>query len=151
MKTMYKKLLLLVLMLPVSLFAQNKLEGTVTDKATGQTMPGVNVVVKGTENGTSTDFTGAFKLLNLNSGDVITFSFLGYKSFTLNYTGQATVSVALQDETSKLNEIVVIGYGSVKKKDATGSVDVITAKEFNKGAIFSVDQLLTGKAAVIHS
>jgi iron complex outermembrane receptor protein len=147
MKTMYKKLLLLVLMLPVSLFAQNKLEGTVTDKATGQTMPGVNVVVKGTENGTSTDFTGAFKLLNLNSGDVITFSFLGYKSFTLNYTGQATVSVALQDETSKLNEIVVIGYGSVKKKDATGSVDVITAKEFNKGAIFSVDQLLTGKAA----
>ena len=92
---MYKKLLLLVLMLPVSLFAQNKLEGTVTDKATGQNMPGVNVVVKGTENGTSTDFTGAFKLLNLNSGDVITFSFLGYKSFTLNYTGQATVSVAL--------------------------------------------------------
>jgi TonB-linked SusC/RagA family outer membrane protein len=147
MKTMYKKLLLLLLMLPVSLLAQSKLSGTVTDKATGENMPGVNVIVKGTNNGVSTDFSGAFTLSNLKNGDVITFSFLGFKEFTLNYVGQKTVTIAIEEESSKLNEVIVVGYGSVKKKDATGSVDLITSKEFNKGAIFSVDQLLTGKAA----
>jgi TonB-dependent starch-binding outer membrane protein SusC len=147
MKTTYKKLLLLLLMLPVTLFAQNKLSGVVTDKANGQTMPGVNVAVKGTNYGVATDFSGAFTISNLKNGDVLTFKFLGYSEFVLNYVGQKTVNIAIQEESSKLNEVVVVGYGSVKKKDATGSVALIAAKDFNKGAIFSVDQLLTGKAA----
>ncbi len=147
MKTMYKKLLLLLLLFPFTMLAQSKLQGVVTDKITGQTMPGVNVFVNGTTNSASTDFAGVFVLTNLKNGDVITFTFLGFKQATLTFIGQKTAAIAMEEELSKLNEIVVVGYGSVKKKDATGSVDVISAKDFNKGAIFSVDQLLTGKAA----
>lgn len=146
MKTLYKKLLLLLLMTSTSIFAQGKLEGKVTDKITGQSLPGVNVAVKGSTNGVSTDFDGNYKLSKLNNGDIIVFTYLGFKEATLNYAGQKTFDVVLEEEASKLEEVVVIGYGSVKKKDATGSVDLITSKEFNKGPVVSVDQLLVGKA-----
>lgn len=146
MKTLYKKLLLLLLMTSTSIFAQGKLEGKVTDKITGQSLPGVNVAVKGSTNGVSTDFDGNYTLSKLNNGDIIVFSYLGFKEATLNYAGQKTFDVVLEEEASKLEEVVVIGYGSVKKKDATGSVDLITSKEFNKGPVVSVDQLLVGKA-----
>jgi TonB-dependent starch-binding outer membrane protein SusC len=119
----------------------------VVDKSLGQPLPGVNVTVQGTSNGVSTGFDGGFSLTKLKSGDVINFSYLGFKNYSLTYTGQKNVTVSMEDEAAKLNEVVVVGYGSVKKKDATGSVDLISSKEFNKGAIVSVDQLLTGKAA----
>jgi TonB-dependent starch-binding outer membrane protein SusC len=146
MKTSYKKYLLLLLLLPLNLLAQNKLEGIVIDKAVNQPLPGVNIVVKGSTNGTSTNFDGTFVISNLKKGDVLTISYLGYAEQNLTYSGQSKVQIELQEESNKLNEVVVVGYGSVKKKDATGSVDLITAKEFNKGSIVSVDQLLTGKA-----
>jgi TonB-dependent starch-binding outer membrane protein SusC len=147
MKTLSKKLLFILLMLPLSILAQSTLTGTVTDSSVGQPLPGVNIKIQGSNTGSSTDFSGAFTLPNLKNGDVITFTYLGFKEFTLNYAGQKTIVIAMEDESAKLNEVVVVGYGSVKKKDATGSIDLITSKDFNKGAIVSVDQLLTGKAA----
>ena len=147
MKLTFKYLTILLFVLPSMLFAQNKLTGVVTDKANGQNMPGVNVVVKGTTNGVSTDFSGAYSITNVKNGDVLVYTFMGFNPVYITYIGQKTQNVAIQEESNKLNEVVVVGYGSVKKKDATGSVDLITSKEFNKGAIFSVDQLLTGKAA----
>ncbi len=133
-------------MFPASLLAQSKLDGIVTDKNSGQSLPGVNVLVKGTNNGVSSNFDGRFSLSKINKGDVVLFSYLGYKEYSLTYTGQQNVVVLLQEDSSKLEEVVVIGYGSVKKKDATGSVDLITSKQFNRGSVVSVDQLLVGKA-----
>ena len=148
MKTIYKKLLFLLLLLPFSVLAQSTLSGTVVDAKSKQPIPGVNVIVKGAGNGSQTDFDGKYQLSGVKKGDVVVFSYLGYTDFSVTYSGQATQAVSLVEEANQLNEVVVqIGYGSVSKKDATGSVSLVTAKEFNKGAIVSVDQLLNGKAA----
>jgi TonB-linked SusC/RagA family outer membrane protein len=147
MKTIYKKLLFLLLLLPLNLLAQT-LEGTVTDKTSKQPLPGVNVVIKGAASGTQTDFDGKFKLSGVKKGDVVIFSYLGYKNTTLAYSGQTSVAIVLEEEANQLTEVVVqVGYGSVKKKDATGAVELITLKDFNKGAITSVDGLLNGRAS----
>lgn len=148
MKTIYTKLLFLMLLLPVSVFAQSTLEGVVTDKVSKQPMPGVNVVVQGTQNGTQTDFDGKFKLIKLKKGDKIIFSYIGYKESSIVYDGQSLLNVTIEEESNQLQEVVVqVGYGTTKKKDATGSVALVTSKDFNKGAIVSTDQLLAGKAA----
>lgn len=147
MKTISKKLLFLLLLLPLSVLAQSTLSGVVTDKSSGQPLPGVNVIIKGTAKGTTTDFDGKYVLSNVNSGEVIEFSFIGYKTTDVPFTVQKTIDITLEEEVDNLEEVVLIGYGSVKKKDATGSVTQVTSKEFNKGAIVSADQLLTGKAA----
>ncbi len=148
MKTIYKKLLFLLLFLPFNLLAQSVLEGEVIDAKSKQPIPGVNVVIQGTAAGTSTDFDGKFKLTNLKNGDQLVFSFIGYQNQTILFNNQKNLKVELQEEANQLQEVVVqVGYGSVKKKDATGSVDIVSSKEFNKGAIISADQLLAGKAA----
>ena len=148
MKTIYKKLLFLLLLLPLSILAQNTLNGTVLDKTSGQAIPGVNVSVQGAKNGTSTDFDGKFQLSKLKKGDKIVFSFIGYKSELVSYNSQKTVSVSLDQEDNQLKEVVVqVGYGTVKKKDATGAVTVLTSKDFNKGPITSADQMIQGKVA----
>lgn len=148
MKTIYKKLLFLVLFLPLSVLAQSTLEGVVLDAKTKSPIPGVNVTIQGTTSGTSTDFDGKFKLAKVKKGDKIVFSFIGYKNTIINYDNQKEISVKLEEESNQLQEVVVqVGYSSVKKKDATGSVELITSKDFNKGAITSVDGLLNGRAS----
>ena len=148
MKTIYQKLLFLFLLLPFSIFAQGTLEGVVSDGKTKQPLPGVNVVVQGTTLGVSTDFDGKFKLPKLKKGDKLVFSSIGYTSKIVEFTNQPSISIVLEEESSLLQEVVVqVGYGSVKKKDATGAVDLITSKDFNKGAITSVDGLLNGRAS----
>ena len=146
MKTLQKKLLLLLLMLPLGLLAQNTLKGVVLDGSSKQTLPGVNVLVAGTTNGVTTDFDGNFTLTNIKKGDRIVFSYIGFKDETITYENQNTITITLQEDQKELKDVVVIGYGTVKKKDATGSLQSITTKDFNKGAIVSADQLLTGKA-----
>ena len=148
MKTIYKKLLFLLLILPFSVFAQSTLSGTVVDKTSQQPLPGVNVVVQGSTAGTQTDFDGKFQLGNLKKGDVVVFSYLGYKNYSATYNAATTLNVSLEEDSNQLQEVVVqVGYGSVKKKDATGAVELITAKDFNRGAITSVDGLLNGRAS----
>ncbi|HEU4495448.1 MAG TPA: SusC/RagA family TonB-linked outer membrane protein, partial [Flavobacterium sp.] len=147
MKTIYKKLLLLLLLLPLNALAQGTLTGNVKDQASGLGLPGVSVTVQGGTGGATTDFDGNFSLSGVKPGDVISFSFLGYKSATVTYASQKDISITLQEDSSQLEEVVVVGYGTVKKKDATGAVTNVTSKQFNKGAIISADQLLAGKAA----
>ncbi len=144
MKTIYNKLLLLVLLFPFSILAQSTLTGTVLDKTTNQPLPGVNVVVEGTQNGTSTDFDGKFNLI-VKKGDNIVFSYIGYKNYTLAYAAQKNISISLEEDADQLDEVVVIGYGSVKKKDATGAVATISSADFNRGPLVSADQLIQGK------
>jgi len=147
MKTIYKKLLLLLLMLPFSVLAQNTLNGNVRDELSGLPLPGVSVTVQGGTNGATTDFDGNFSLSGVKSGDVISFSFLGYKSTTITYSSQNTISVVLQEDASQLDEVVVVGYGSVKKKDATGSVEVLNSENFNRGMNATAENLLNGRVA----
>ena len=148
MKTIYKKLLFLLLFLPFSVLAQGILEGTIVDSKSNQPIPGVNVVIEGSITGTQTDFDGKFKLSKVYKGDKIVFSFIGYTSQMIPFNNQQSLSISLVEDANELKEVVVqVGYGTTRKKDATGAVTLVTAKEFNKGAIVSTDQLLAGKAA----
>ncbi|OUD37620.1 SusC/RagA family TonB-linked outer membrane protein [Flavobacterium sp. FPG59] len=148
MKTIYKKLLILVLLLPFSILAQSTVSGTVVDKTTGQPFPGVNVNVQGVKNGVSTDYEGKYQLNNVKAGDKIVYSFIGYTTAVVEYLSQKTVNVSLQEDANQLKEVVVqVGYGTVKKKDATGAVTVLGTKDFNKGANVTAENLLNGRVA----
>jgi TonB-linked SusC/RagA family outer membrane protein len=149
MEKFFKSSLFLLFMLPTSFFAQQSVSGSVTESATGLPVPGVNIIVKGTSNGTTTDFDGIYTITNVEKTDILVYSFLGFTTKEIPYTGQATENVQLDESENALDEIVVIGYGTVKKSDATGSVTSITPKEFNKGAVVSADQLIQGKVAGI--
>ncbi|QTE22455.1 SusC/RagA family TonB-linked outer membrane protein [Polaribacter cellanae] len=143
------KLLLIGLLLTTSfsMFAQQTVKGIVKEKATGEPLPGVSVVLKGTQRGTETDFDGNFTLDKVKTGDTLVFRYLGYTTKELVIASKYNLTVTLKESSEQLDEIVIVGYGSVKKEDLTGSVDVISAKDFNKGAVVSPDQLLQGKAA----
>ncbi len=140
-----KQLLLPILLLCGGFIYAQTVSGTVSD-ATGP-LPGVNVLVKGTSNGTQTDFDGNYTLNNVNSGDVLVFSFLGYATQEIAYDGQATLNVTLAEDAAVLDEVVVIGYGTTTVKDATGAVASVTAEDFNGGIISSPEQLIQGKTA----
>jgi TonB-dependent starch-binding outer membrane protein SusC len=147
MKTIYKKLLFLLLLLPFSLLAQS-VEGVVLDSKSNQPIPGVNVVIKGTSSGVSTDLDGKFKIAKIKNGDVLEFSFIGYQTETVQFSGQKTLKVSMEESANQLQEVVVqIGYGNVKKKDATGSTTVISSKDFNRGSNVNADNLLQGRVA----
>lgn len=133
-------------MLPLGLLAQNTLKGVVLEGSSNQPLPGVNVLVAGTANGTTTDFDGNFTLSNIKKGDKILFSYIGFKEETFIYDEQKSITITLQEDQKELKDVVVIGYGTTTKKDATGSLQSITTKDFNKGAIISADQLLVGKS-----
>lgn len=147
MKTIYTKLLLLLLLLPFTALAQSTLKGNVSDATSGQPIPGANVLVEGTSNGTSTDMDGNFTLANVKQGDRIVVSFIGYSNQVVEYKGQATLNVVLQEDATQLQEVVVIGYGTTTKKDATGALVNIKAEQFNKGPLVSADQLLQGRVS----
>ena len=125
-------------------YAQEVLTGTVTDAADGSSLPGVTVVIKTTTLGTVTDIDGNYTI-KVKPGDILVFSYVGYQSQEKTFAGEKKINVVLATGVSSLNEIVVIGYGSVKKSDATGSVTAIDKKSFNKGIIASPQQLIIGK------
>ena len=148
MKTIYKKLLFLLLLLPAFALAQSSLSGVVLDSKTNQPLPGVNVVVQGSGQSSVTDFDGKFLLSQLKSGNKIVFTFIGYKSQTVSYSNQKSLNINLEEQANELQEVVVqVGYGTVKKKDATGSVTTLTTKDFNKGSIVTAENLLNGRIA----
>ncbi len=146
MKTFLNALLFCLILAPATLMAQSTVTGTVTDKANAMPLPGVNVIIKGTSRGASTDFDGNYSI-EVTNGETIVISYLGYTTQEIIFNGESKIDISLEEDATQLDEIVVIGYGSVKKKDATGSVDVVSSKDFNQGAIVSTDQLLNGKAA----
>lgn len=140
----FKVLLMFIvgLFLSVNTFAQQIVVKGIVKDTTGEPIIGANVIVKGTTNGTITDFDGNF-LLNANKGDIIIISFIGYRSQEAQ--AAASMNIILKDDTELLDEMVVIGYGSVKKDDLSGSVVAIKAEEMNKGAVTSPQELIMGK------
>lgn len=134
-----------MLFVPLWAISQEEISGIVTDQATGDPLPGVSIILKGTTKGVSTDFDGNYTIA-ANQNDVLQFSYIGYKGIEVKITS-TTLNVSLETDTQLLEEVVLIGYGTAKKEDLTGSVDVLSSKDFNQGSVVSADQLLTGKMA----
>lgn len=136
--------LLVGLFLSIGAFAQQiAVKGHVKD-TTGEPVIGANVLVKGTTNGTITDFDGNF-MLNVPKDAILSVSFVGYKSAEVK--AASTVMVTLEDDSQVLDAVVVIGYGSVKKNDMTSSVTAIKPDKLNKGLITNAQDMMTGKIA----
>ncbi|MCI5581988.1 MAG: TonB-dependent receptor [Phocaeicola plebeius] len=143
-KRMYTQMIVLALLLFNSAvaFAQSKVSGLVTDK-TGEPLIGVNVLEKGTTNGMITDIDGKF-VLNVAKGKTLVFSYVGYKTQEVIVNG-ATLKVVLEDDTETLEEVVVIGYGSMSRKDVTSSITTVKADQLNKGVFTDAGSMLQGK------
>lgn len=135
------------LIMSTSIYAQEviTITGTVTE-VSGDPLPGVNVIVKGTKTGTSTDFDGKFSL-KVPKNAVLSISYLGFETQEVKIVGQKSVTVKLKAELESLNEVVVIGYGTARKSDLTGSVTSISGESLNKLANANVAETLTGRLA----
>lgn len=120
--------------------------GTVTDTS-GNPLPGVTVVVKGSTVGTISDFNGKYSLKDVNAQDVLVFSFVGMKTIEVPVAGKSQISVSLEEETIGLGEVIAIGYGTIKAGDVTSSVASVKPDDFNKGAVKDIGQLVQGKVA----
>ncbi len=122
------------------------ISGKVTDKS-GDTLPGANVVVKGTTNGTVTDFDGNYRLEVKTSDAVLVISFLGYQTLEIPTQGRLVIDVVLESDVASLDEVVVIGYGTQRRRDLTGSVSSVSAEQLSDVPVSSVAQVLTGRLA----
>ncbi|MDR1683783.1 MAG: TonB-dependent receptor, partial [Candidatus Symbiothrix sp.] len=136
---------LLVFMTSI-LFAQDKISGTVTDAEDGLGLPGVSVVVQGSNIGTVTDVDGNFTI-SVPQGKSLTFSYIGYVKQTVVVKGNAPLNVALKMDALMLDEVVAIGYGTMKKSDLTGAVASVKADDLKKAPVSSLDQALQGRLA----
>lgn len=140
-------LVMLTSFLSFSLVAQDiTVSGTVKD-ATGGTLPGVTVQVKGTSKGTQTSIDGTYQLAGVPSNGTLVVSFIGMNTQEIAVSGRTSINVTLTDDAQALEEVVVVGYGTVKKKDATGAVNAIGTKDFQKGIVTSPEQLMQGRVA----
>ena len=129
-------------------FAQDKVvTGKVTDSKDGAAVSGASVVVKGSRSGTSTDNEGNFRLTVNSSARTLVITSVGFDETEVDITGKTAVTASLTPQAGGLSEVVVTGYGTSRKKDLTGAITSIKAKDFNKGVNTSPDQLIQGKVA----
>ncbi len=138
-----------IILAPNSMSAQQqgkKITGKVTDTK-GATLPGVSIIVKGTTTGITTDINGSFSLSNVPKNAILQFSFVGMKSQEVPIGTQTTINVVLAEETIGLEEVVAIGYGSMKKSDLTGSVSSVKTEELASIPVRSATEALQGKVA----
>ena len=141
--------MLLLLFCGLSAFAQEKVvTGAVTD-VSGLPLPGVNVAIKGTNAGAQTDFDGLYSL-QVTPGNVLVFSFIGTKTIELIIGNENTYNIVMEESSSSLDEVLVVGYGTQKKGDITGSVTSLNAENFSEGPQLSPQQLIQGKMAGVN-
>ncbi len=143
--SLIKGLMVFLTMLCTGLTYSQDVSGTVSDSS--GPLPGATILVKGTTNGAQTDLDGKFTIKKVGPNAVLVFSFIGLKSQEVKVGGKSTVKVTLTADNAELKEVVVIGYGSVKKKDATGAVDQINSKKFDNVAATNPASLLQGKVS----
>ena len=129
-----------------SLQQQKSISGKVTDSS-GQSLPGVTIVVKGTTNGIITDTNGNYSIPNVPESTILQFSFVGMKTQEVAVAGKFTIDVTLVEETIGIEEIVAIGYGTQKKRDVTGAMANINTEELSEIPVSSIGQKLQGKLA----
>ncbi|WP_245856886.1 SusC/RagA family TonB-linked outer membrane protein [Lutibacter flavus] len=138
-------MLTLLLLFTAAMNAQITVTGKVSD-ADGP-IPGANVLLKGTTNGTITNFDGEYTINNVPSGGVIVYSFLGYKAKEISVNNKNQINVTLEFDTTTLDEVVVVGYGKMKRSDLTGSVVSVSSEAISQSVSTSIDQVLQGRAA----
>lgn len=145
--TLLKGLLLVGAFLCVGLVKAQTVTGTVAD-GTGP-LPGASVLIKGTTNGTQTDFDGNYTLDNVDGNAVLVFSYIGFKTVEIPVNGQSTINVTMEEDAAALDEVVVTGYGSQSKRDVTGSVSTVDVEELTAVPATTFAQQLQGRAAGI--
>jgi TonB-dependent starch-binding outer membrane protein SusC len=142
-------LVLVLLVCSVQALAQSKVTGRVLAADDGTALPGVSILEKGTTNGAVTDSDGNYSL-SVSPNATLVFSFVGYASQEIPVNGRTTIDVTLATDVTALSEVVVIGYGEVQKKDVTGAVMNVSARDFNKGVLTSPQDLIVGKFAGVN-
>ncbi|WP_266363753.1 SusC/RagA family TonB-linked outer membrane protein [Tellurirhabdus rosea] len=146
--TAVRRLCLLVMtLLSVQAFAQNGVITGTVKETSGTGLPGVNIVIKGTTQGTQTDVDGNYRLANIPANSTLIFSFIGKTTQEIPVGAQTVLNVVLEDDAKSLQEVVVIGYGSQRRQDLTGSIATVSAKDFQQGQITNPEQLVAGKIA----
>ncbi|MDT0643562.1 TonB-dependent receptor [Zunongwangia sp. F363] len=126
-------------------FAQSTVTGTVTDE--NGPVPGVTVMLKGTSNGVVTDFDGNYTINNVPADGVLVFSFVGFQTKEVPVNGQSQINTTLETDVSSLDEVVVVGYGTMKRKDLTGAVVSVAEDAIEESIPTTLDQVLQGRAA----
>ncbi|WP_144892068.1 SusC/RagA family TonB-linked outer membrane protein [Flavobacterium tiangeerense] len=147
-KRTIKILLCLIVCMWGNFFFAQTVKGKVSSG--GQGLPGVGVLVQGTKNATTTDFDGGFILNNVDPKSTLIFSYIGYKNVSMPADTKSVMKIEMVNELEKLNEVVVIGYGTSKRKDINGAVTSIKASEIQDKPFTSIDQALVGKAAGVN-
>lgn len=127
-------------------FAQSTIRGTVKDLENGSGMPGVNVLVKGGTTGTVTDVDGNYSLTVPSGANTLVFSSVGYETAEVDINGRSTINIDLSPDLQSLSEVVVVGYGTVKKSDLTGSVASIEGESIKAFPVASIDQGIQARA-----
>lgn len=144
------KLLMFIgcLVLTSAAWTQTAVTGTVTD-AQNRPLPGATVLEKGTSNGTTTDFDGNFSI-QVTEDATLEVSYLGYATQDVAVNGQTVLTVPLTEDAAQLDEVVLVGYGTQRKKDLTGAVSSVKSEDFNQGVITSPEQLIQGKVSGVN-
>ena len=155
MKTLTKRIraiaailcgVLAMLLSPTAAAAQISVKGCVTDRS-GEPLIGVTVLVKGTSKGTATDIDGNYTLSDVADNATITFTYVGYRGVDEKVAGRTTINVTMEDVSEDLNEVVVVGYGSLSRKEVSSSIVQVDKKDFQQGAMNNAMEMLTGKVA----
>lgn len=145
MLTIFKvKLFFAVLFISSGIYAQQMVSGSITDED-GTPLPGASVIIQGTDEGVTTDFDGNYSI-SIDRGQTLEASFIGYKTATAVVGEQNQINLSLSTD-NELDEVVIIGYGAIRKKDLTGTLDVVGSEDFTKGSVVSAQQLIQGKVA----
>ncbi len=143
--------LLLAFLLPLGLWAQNSItiQGKVTDASEGSPVPGVNILIKGTANGTTSDGNGSYTL-SVMPTDVLIVSSIGFKTQEVQVGNRTVVDIQIINDVTQLGDVVVVGYGTLEKKDLTGSIASINNKDFKDQPTTNLAQNLQGKMAGVN-
>ena len=149
-KPLVKCLIIMMILFSTNIFAQQILTGKVTDSENNQGLPGVNVAIKGTTTGTSTDGAGNFKLSVPKEKSMLVFSYVGYLNQEVNIANQTTLNIALISDNQTLSEVVVVGYGNQERRDVTGAVATIKTQNLKDLPVTSIDQKMAGQIGRAH-
>ena len=150
LRTLLSSFALSLLCVSLALAQEKTVEGTVLDGATGQPLPGANVSVRGTTTGTTTDMQGQYELTVPGPDAVLVFSFVGYQRKEVAVGDQTVIDVTLQEDIEQLDEVVVVGYGTQRRQEITGSVSSVDVAEANVGQNASPQDLIQGRIAGVN-
>src|SRR5690606_2623638 len=131
-----------ILLLPCHVFSQISIHGKVSSLESGETLPGVSILVKGTNTGSSTDLNGDYKLEVAYENDILIFSFIGYTTQEIAVNQRCVIDVVLADDVQGLDEVVVVGYGTAKKATLSGAISTVEGADLKNAPVVNVGQSL---------